>query len=284
MQLKIHSDYDAQVRKLKQKGIIIEDAESCIDFLKKVNYYRFSAYFLPYKNTNTCISFDQLKRIYEFDSKLRNLLFPIIEQIEIKLRSAITYHFTQKYGAEGYLDPLNFSSRHNSEEFAIRIKKCIGENKRSAIVQHHESKYDGRFPLWVVVEFFSIGMLSYFYADLKREDKKIIAKALGYPSDRMLESWFRCITDLRNRCAHYSRLYYWIFTAIPLFPNSTEIQNDRSLYPQLLMLKYMVNDELYWKKEFEIPFSLLTKEFEKDIELRHMGLSSVLNSKLFQLI
>lgn len=28
-------------------------------------------------------------------------------------------------------------------------------------------KYGGKFPLWVIIEFFSMGMLSYFYSTLK---------------------------------------------------------------------------------------------------------------------
>ena len=99
------------------------------------------------------------------------------------------------------------------------------DKRTSLVVTHYERKYDGLYPLWVIVEFFSLGMLSYFYSDLLRDDKKMIARALGCKSDEKLESWLRCLTDLRNRCAHYSRLYYWNFTSIPLLYKEDKVEN-----------------------------------------------------------
>lgn len=71
------------------------------------------------------------------------------------------------------------------------------------VVQHHKEKYNGQFPIWVIIEFFSMGMLSYLYADLKSADQKMIAKKSYHKSSVCLKSWLRCLTDLRNRCAQY---------------------------------------------------------------------------------
>jgi abortive infection bacteriophage resistance protein len=78
-------------------------------------------------------------------------------------------------------------------------------------VKHHIENYDGQFPLWVICELFTFGMISYFYNDLTTEDKK---KFVGAEYKEMV-SWLRCCTDLRNICAHYVRLYYRIFSAMP---------------------------------------------------------------------
>ena len=59
------------------------DHDECLDFLKDVNYYRLSAYLLPYKGKTARLEFNKIKKIYEFDSKLRSLVIPIIENIEI---------------------------------------------------------------------------------------------------------------------------------------------------------------------------------------------------------
>ena len=56
-----------------------------------------------------------------------------------------------------------------------------------------------------------MGMLSYFYRGMKNKDKATIAQSLYGVNYQTLESWLRCMTDLRNRCAHYSRIYYWVF-------------------------------------------------------------------------
>jgi len=50
MDLKQPTTYEQQVQLLKDKGFIVKNDEYVINFLKKTNYYCFSAYLLPYKN------------------------------------------------------------------------------------------------------------------------------------------------------------------------------------------------------------------------------------------
>ena len=65
---------------------------------------------------------------------------------------------------------------------------------------------------WVICELFTFGMLyATFYNDLTTADKKEFAGA----QYKEMVSWLRCCTDLRNVCAHYGRLYFRIFTAMP---------------------------------------------------------------------
>ena len=49
-------------------------------------------------------------------------------------------------------------------------------NKHLPFVKHHIEKYDGKFPIWVAVELFSFGQLSYLYSIMKSKDKKSVAK------------------------------------------------------------------------------------------------------------
>ncbi len=78
MQLKPFFSYEQRLKALKGKGIIIDDPMA-LEFLESVNYYRFSAYLLPFKNKSENLSFSRIRRIYEFDCKLRALIFPVIE-------------------------------------------------------------------------------------------------------------------------------------------------------------------------------------------------------------
>ncbi|MBS6580742.1 MAG: Abi family protein, partial [Clostridiales bacterium] len=142
----------------------------------------------------------------------------IIEQIEFYLRTQISYRLSFEHGALGYLNAITFNFHHNDEIFKEKIAACIADNKLTLVVKHHNQKYGGKFPLWVIIEFFSMGTLSYLYADLLTPDKKQIAATSFNTSADCLQSWLRCLTDLRNRCAHYSRLYYWIFSAVPKTP------------------------------------------------------------------
>ena len=68
-----------QVEIIKEKGFIIDNDTECIGFLKQANYYRLSAYFLPFRKKDgtyfSNINFHRIQRIYEFDSRLRGVLF-----------------------------------------------------------------------------------------------------------------------------------------------------------------------------------------------------------------
>jgi len=85
-----------------------------------------------------------------------------IDEIEIYLKSQISYYHFQKYDAEGYTDSANYYSKHNHNAFLQSVSACIAENQRTLVVKHHMNNYGGYFPIWVLIEYFSIGMLSYF--------------------------------------------------------------------------------------------------------------------------
>lgn len=98
-----------------------------------------------------------------------------------------------------------------------------------------------------------MGTLSYLYADLLTPDKKQIASTSFNTSADCLQSWLRCLTDLRNRCAHYSRLYYWIFSAVPKTPQNAPYTFDRKLFSQILMLKYLYPDPSFSRVQHFLP-------------------------------
>lgn len=250
IQLKQPKTYSEQVEIIRAKGFIVSDDADCITFLRQANYYRLSAYFLPFRKKDGTyfvgVNFSRIQRIYNFDSQIRALLFQAIEQIEFYMRTTLSYYLAHKYGTLGYLDKNTYSRKHNAEKFNEKVDQCIQENKRTLVVKHHREKYGSQFPIWVIIEFFSMGMLSYCYSDLKSEDQKIIARNAFSSSSACINSWLRCLTDLRNRCAHYSRLYFWTFPAIPLTPKGSSFKMDRKLFSQIIMLKYLYPDKNIW--------------------------------------
>lgn len=273
--VKTPTTYEQQVALINNKGFQVDDCTACVEFLKQANYYRLSAYFLPFRKKDgtyfSGVKFSRIRRIYEFDSHIRSLTFQVIEQIEFYARTQFSYHLAHNYGALGYLDNATYTQRHNTEAFQSKTQACIEENKRTPVVKHHNQKYGGQFPIWVIIEFFSMGMLSYLYADMQSADKKKIARDSFQTSAECLESWLRCLTDLRNRCAHYSRLYYWSFPAIPKMPKSANYRADRKLFSQILMLKYLYPDKSRWNSQVFVGIETLIKEYLPDISLKHIG-------------
>jgi len=189
------------------------------DILSKVNYYRLTAYFLPYKKSNeTYISgtdFNTVYQIYEFDRKIRLILFSAIEEIEVYLRSTLAYHHAHKYGALGYLNEKNYNLKHDHDGFLAQIENEKKKRVKEPFVKHHIEKYGGSFPIWVMIELFTLGTISRFFADLPINDQKLISRNFFKTHQKTLVSWLRCCTELRNFCAHFGRLYYRNFTSIP---------------------------------------------------------------------
>lgn len=243
-----------QVERLIEKGVVVKDKGRCESFLHRVNYYRFLAYLLTFRNkdgeTYKNVPFEKAESIYYFDRELRSLLMSVIEEIEIHLRSALAYYHGHKYGPGGYEQPDSFNEKYDFNAFWNHVESCITDNHNSPIVKHHKAKYGGHFPIWVIIEFFSIGELSYFYRGLKFKDRRKVSQYLYGVDQNILKSWFRCLTDLRNRCAHCSRLYYWIFPAVPKMPDGNHPEVNRRLFSQLYMLKLMYPVKRNWNGWF----------------------------------
>ena len=268
--LKEHLAYEGQVVKLRDRGCIINDDETCKNVLEHIGYYRLSAYFLPFKrdddNYMEGLSFERVCHIYEFDRKLRNLLFAAIEVIEVSLRARLAYFHSEKYGPLGYLNPDTFNDKHKPEKFKETIDREIENNKKVLFVKHHINNYGGQVPLWVICELITFGMISYFYNDLTTADKKQFADA-DYKS---MVSWLRCCTDLRNICAHYGRLYYRSFSAMPTGFNISEAAKRR-LWGTILSVKALYPSAEKWNAEFMPAIEALFEEYKADIDLYHLA-------------
>lgn len=266
---------NAQIEKLKSRGCIIEDEERAKFVLSTINYYRLVHYFSAFlENKNQYLdgtSFDMVMRVYDFDRLLRMFILMALEEVEICLRARISNYHALKYGALGYLNESSFDVRHNHKHFINKIERLVESNTNEALVTHHVKKYGGAFPLWVMMELFSFGMLNTFFADLKTDDKKNIAdKAFGI-NYRYVEDWLYCLSDLRNMCAHYNRLYANKMENVPKQPPNIETPLTDSLYSHLIILKELYPREDIWRSGFIMRLEMLFAEYNDVIRLEHLG-------------
>jgi len=217
-------------------------------------------------------SFNSVFRIYEFDQKLRGILFAAVARIEVFLRAQLAHYHAEQYGPLGYLNGTSFRAKgHDHTRFMQKINDEVKKNAKVPFVQHHIQNYDGQFPIWVIIELFTFGMLSRFYADLHTKDQKILAKNLFGLNPKTFASWLHCCTDLRNNCAHHDRLYYRIFPSFPAGLSELEITDRQRIFGMLLVLKELYPDNAGWNREvFGLIQSLLT-EYQSDIKLKHIG-------------
>jgi abortive infection bacteriophage resistance protein len=278
--------YEQQIEHLKNShGLEIPNLDSALNILKRVNYYRLSAYGIGLKKDSDPemfqdgISIDYLFDLYSFDSSFRSLVLHTVEQIEIQLRTQIAYYLSLKYGAEGYLNPDNFITKvkkdgtdiHSSVIASFR-NECKRQNKVPFVI-HHNEQYGGHFPLWVAIELFSFGNLSSLLDIMKDEDKKQIA-ALYNTEPKYLKSWVLSLVEVRNICAHYSRLYNMPLKQTPfLYSEYREFRNERinKIFPVLLVIKRMLADNQELWDSFFIDLCSLIKDYSNVLNLSFIG-------------
>ena len=278
MEIKKPMTYGEQVEILRGRGCIIGNNEAAIEVLRRVSYYRFSGYLIAYRKDDGTymdgLSFEKAAAIYAFDQDLRGLVSKAVSEIEISTKSIIAYYHSHRYGELGYLDEVNFNEQHDHECFIEQFEAVTRNNKNTLYVRHHINKYDGKFPIWIATELFTMGMISIFFADLKKDAKKAIARE--YNTDyTYLESWLHCSSVLRNICAHHGRLYNNRFHQNPKLPREYAKyanMNIRSLFKQLYMLKMLYSNWCNdWNNAILLPLSALIEKYVTSLDIADMG-------------
>lgn len=257
--LKVPLSFEDQIKNLREKhGLIIEDEAEGIQILQQVNYYRLRAYALGLESPTNReryregISLNHIYRLYRFDSLLRGLMWPLLEEIEIELRTNMAYHLAMTYGADGYMDVRNFCDTFNKygesthEKTIEKFRAEVQRRQNLPCVAHHMEKYGGRFPAWAAVELFTFGMLSSLYSIMKREDKNIVASR--YQTTHFyLGGWIQSLVEVRNICAHSGRIYNMTLRQQPKLYDEVKQYSSNRIFPVLIVMHNMLKGRESWR-------------------------------------
>lgn len=287
MTLKTALNYEDQITKLKvDHNLKIKDEVYAMEILKKVNYYRLSGYGIGLKKDNNKehykdhVTIEHLFNLYCFDSQFKNNLIRTIEQIEIELRTQIAYHLAITYGSDALMHAEHFIHKTNKRGQTIysiineNLSNEVNRQKNKPFVKHHLRKYDGKFPIWVSVELMSFGNLSSLFSILKDEDQKVISN--HYDTDpKFLKNWILCLVEVRNICAHYTRLYNMPLKVNPRLYSENEKYKGKQnkIFPILLIINRILNSNDQWEsllKDLENTFN----KYQDYINYEFMGFPS----------
>lgn len=220
-ELKVHLSIADQVSRLEKRGLIIDDREKAEMFFERVNYYRFSGYLHEFRKSKSDnyegdITFEQVRRIYEFDMKFTRLLMYVLEDIEETLKTRISYTMTSAYPSDPliYLKKKVYRNETELKKFKRLFKKAKENNKGLPFIRHHNNKYDGKLPMWVAVEIMTMGNIQALYYNLKSQFQNTIAKKYD-TNPTILNNWIENATFTRNHLAHFMRIYNYNFGRIP---------------------------------------------------------------------
>ncbi len=255
--------YVQQVALLRQRGMVIDDPDQAEFYLQHLNYYRLGAYWLPFEADHATHSFrpgtrfSDVLNLYVFDRELRLLVLDAIERMEVSVRSQWAYQLAHHHGPHAHLaEALAVNPQH----WQSNLDKLTGEVDRSdeAFIKHLLTTYaEALPPVWAVCEVMSLGLLSRWYNNLKpMPTRRAIASVHGV-DERVLESWLRHLSLVRNTCAHHSRLWNREFTVTPLLPRNKPMglasqfhAGSRKLYNALVILLHcmdVIAPEHHWR-------------------------------------
>jgi abortive infection bacteriophage resistance protein len=271
--IKFHLTASEQVTLLKSRGMVIADDQAAEKTLLSLGYYRLAGHFYPLRKTNPYgvpgrqddfqdgTSLALVERIYEFDRQLRLLVLDAVERIEVAVRCDIAHRLGKRHRiAHERPDELDtkFCTQVNPatgttkyQEWTAKLGAAVSKARKEDFVKHHQEKYGGRMPIWVITELWDFGLLSRFFAGMQYRDQTYIARRYGLQEGKYLASWLRAINFIRNVSAHHSRLWNRNIVERPRFQPSqphqhlyhlgADVHAQTRVYGTLCVLKTMLN-------------------------------------------
>ena len=256
-----------QVALLQQRGMVIEDPAAAEFYLQHLNYYRLGAYWLPFEADHATHTFKpgthfaQVLDLYVFDRELRLLVLDAIERVEVSVRSQWAYQLAHQHGPHAHLDVTLAFKPHLWQTNIDKLSDEVGRSDE-AFIKHLQNTYSESLPpVWAVCEVMSLGLLSRWYNNLKpMPTRRAIAAAYGV-DEKVLESWLRHLSLVRNTCAHHSRLWNREFTITPLLPRNKPAGlaaqfhvGSRKLYNALVILLHcmdVIAPQHHWRSRLK---------------------------------
>ena len=151
----------------------------------------------------------------------------ILHQIRYYRFSGYALQFRKSENSSNYVTGTTFGDTYQVYLF--------DEELRNILRPFLESK----MPIWVICELLSFSNASKLYSAMYNSEQKIIAESMN-TKPSTLKNHLRCLSALRNKCAHGARLYNCNFE-FPAklgmnFLKRNESVNSNSLFSYLLVL------------------------------------------------
>lgn len=263
-----------QITLLENRGISVEDHGFAESFLINNNYYRLMGYSYQFKtdkdNYIDNINFSTITKLYNFDSSLRQIIFPLLEILEISFRAKLAYFMCHKHGSEFYLDINIFQNPTWYFDFISIVNRCIRQSKNELFVRHHLEKYNSRFPFWVLIEILSFSSASKFFKNINTADKKEFSRYYYKYDAEIFENWIQHFSVIRNTCAHYGRLYNKNLLPKIKLLEEDNIERTMKIFDSLFILKKIILDNTIWSNFIEKLDYLITA-YRNDVDLELIG-------------
>ncbi|WP_416144204.1 Abi family protein [Planococcus koreensis] len=189
--MKVFASHDEQIQILRQRGMIVADEAAAKRILARENYYALiDGYKEPFLERDERLNpygleryaagteFGHVYALYGFDRELRMLMLNELLKFEKNIKSKVAYRFSEKFQAmDSFLESANYSSEaerhHERDRIISTLANLIKSHKKRDRVRYPAIRefYDKHknVPLWVLVNFLSLGQISNFYSVIDDE-------------------------------------------------------------------------------------------------------------------
>ncbi|MGZ9736612.1 Abi family protein [Flavobacterium sp. GNP002] len=273
---------EQQVAQLQERGLQIKHPRIAEKYLINISYYRLGEYWYVMQSDKKNhifkpnSNFMDVIALYNFDAELRLLIFDVIEKIEISFRTKLIYYLSHEKDPWWFQNYDLFNDSRALEKTLSNLNEEL-LRARDANIIRHQNKHsdDDRFPpAWKSLELTSFGASSKLYGNLKNTviSKDLIAKEFGAVNYTFLRSWLQSIVQIRNFCAHHSRLWNRnLPSTVKLLPkppnpwisdeeNIPKRDEFSKLYIHMCLMKYLLNT-IIPKNEFTQKLTLLFEKY-----------------------
>lgn len=272
---------EEQIDLLKKYDLKVDNKKFASKVLSEVSFFRLKCYFNTFlankKAKLFCegTKFEHIVSLYNFDRKLRSIIFTSFQRFEIALRTKMIQYFSV-HGPFWFAEEReNINDRLFQDNLATIDKelKCTKEDFIMAHLKKYKSpKYP---PAWKTLEIISFGTLVKLYCNFAdKAAKEIVAEDFRVGSFKIFESWLRCLSLLRNFSAHHARIWNRNFSSIPKMPDHLDFEwinvkttDSSKLYALLCIFAYLL-DSLDDDSGFKSRIKKLVGQYSKtDISL-----------------
>lgn len=274
------------ITKLKSQNLTVLDEPKANIVLSKINYFRFKNYLRPFLDITTKqfrvnSTFEDAYQLYSFDEELKNILFSIISQIEINLRTKLDQYITAYTNNPfWYLDNKFFADKNKIFNTKVSLKNEFLRSQDDFTLHYKENYINDTCndfkempPFWIMSELSTFGnILAIFEAIDKKpfalpHNKNLLdelSQDFGAKNLKELNSWLKLIRDVRNRVAHHSRVWNCNYRE-PHGIRQNLVPNLQPSQPNKIYLFFVILETLHQKqivgKDIKIEIKTLLQKY-----------------------
>lgn len=223
--------YEELIKKLRGRGLHIDNDEYAIEILKSKSYYGLINAFkteLSYRDDNGIehfkdgTDFKDLIANYTIENELKSLLLKFSIVAEIRVKEAVAHELADTFGESeiDYLNFNNFKNRNRRISITNQIKE-VAQTTSNNPTAYYRNNHDV-IPPWILLPNLMLGQFRMLYGILESDQTENICESILYldePNEEQvgfIKTALAILNDFRNTLAHGSRLINYKATHEPI--------------------------------------------------------------------